>query len=99
MKLEELLTSPIFGTFVDIEVSSIGLFYLPTPEIQIRCNNKKCNSLTWFKSDSYLPFLRDDDISKGFLSYKCKQCEEQIKEFAVVFGIGDEFTVSVAKLG
>ncbi len=61
----------------------IGYDKLGTPDIELYCDNSKCNGHRCFEGIHADPGLQKDVPRNIFLTYHCRNCRQTIKSFAV----------------
>jgi len=64
-----------------------------TPDLQLYCNNEKCNGVRLFEYNQF-PMMHETSTVEGgnstsyehiYLEYLCQNCKENIKSFAIMF--------------
>ncbi len=73
-----------------IPVSNIGKYEtrvgteaLVTPDIQLHCDNDACNGIRYFRCENNGCPLSNDSFKHQFLTYRCRNCQNATKIFAV----------------
>ena len=74
--------------------------FLCTPEIQLYCDNESCRGTRFFKCNDQIKLLPTKRPQHRFLNYYCKNCQKNLKTFAVVVYLNeDETSGSLMKFG
>lgn len=66
--------------------------------IELYCSNEKCDGIRFFKTESSLK-LTIGKTSSNFLTYKCKNCGESPKIYALLLTLKTNYECDVYKLG
>jgi len=57
-------------------------YYLHTPELELHCNNDRCNGVRIFRSDEDI-YLTAKKWRFAYVTYKCSNCQEIQKTFSL----------------
>lgn len=60
-----------------------SIFSVTFPEIQLHCSNDSCNGPRFFRADRPEAMASNKHWSHEFLTYRCGNCQKQIKVFAL----------------
>ena len=66
-----------------------GHFYLCKPELELYCDNQSCKGMRFFECVSGYHCLERNKWNEDFVTYRCKNCEETSKRFAIAVRISE----------
>ena len=67
-------------------------YHLALPDLQLHCDHSSCNGVRFFDCETPQPWT-SEDAKATFLVYKCRNCEQTEKLFALLFrreGVGPD---------
>jgi len=76
-------------------------YYLSKPIIQLYCENEKCVGFRFFECITNETIYIDQvNVKKAFLDYRCKNCNEETKKFAIMFVLNEDgSSAKMVKIG
>jgi len=105
--LEEFLINSPPGSEATIKVSAYEYntqyppqkWQIALEELQLFCKNESCKGIRFFEPTKEKIYPQEGKGELLFLSYQCKNCEDTIKIYPILFHLQDSNKATIVKIG
>ena len=83
-----------------VQIVVAGQIQVPTTDIELLCDTETCKGIRMFRGSAFAITLRADESEFRFVTYRCKNCEQTTKTYAIFLFVPRERVRAICmKLG